>query len=120
MPNADGVTSHDSPGGIQLRLPTTSLGRWSMWLGVAFLAMFALNSVFVGIFGATTDPQLNYISRTYMPYYGIAMLLVGFSAGIVALVAVIRQRERSLVTMLTVLPALFVVVLLVGELVFPH
>ena len=32
-------------------LPKTKLGRWSMWLAVAFILMFAVNSVFIGLLG---------------------------------------------------------------------
>jgi len=113
-------TSGDSGGGFHARLPDTSLGKWSMWIAVAFVAMFAINMVLVGVFGTTTNAAYNAFSSTYLPYYVIAMLGAGVTAGIVGVVAMLMQKERSVVTLLAVLPALFVIFLLVGEFAVPH
>lgn len=101
-------------------LPTTKLGRWSMWLAVAFILMFAINTVFVGVFGTTTNETMNAFSRSVMPFYGIAMLLVGMSAGVVGLLSIIRHHERSWVAWATLLPMAFVLFLLIGEFATPH
>ncbi len=106
--------------GFNTKLPVTTLGKWSMWIAVAFIVMFAINTVFVGALGTSTDPGWQVFSSTYLPYYGIGMLAVGFAAGVVGLVAILKQRERSLVTLLTIVPALFVVVFLLGEFLVPH
>ena len=57
--------------------------------------------------------------QSILPFYGIAMLLCGLAAGIVGLVAITRQHERSWLVWLTVLPLAWVVFMLVGELVLP-
>ena len=103
-----------------LRLPTTRLGRWSMWLAVAFIAMFALNTLALGVFGTTTNETLNAFSRNVMPFYGIAMLLVGISAGVVGLTSIVKNHERSWVVWATLLPLAFVLSLLIGEFAVPH
>ena len=41
-------------------------------------------------------------------------------AGVLALVAWFRSAERSLLVLLTLLPALFAVYFVVGEFAFPH
>jgi len=102
------------------KLPTTTLGKWSMWLGVAFIVMFAINSVFVGALGTSTDPGWRAFSQTYLPFYGIGMLLVGFSAGIVGFVSIVGQKERSFVALLMIVPTLFVLMFLLGEFLVPH
>ena len=102
------------------KLPVTALGKWSMWIAVAFIVMFAINAVFVGALGTSTDPGWQAFSSTYLPFYGIGMLAVGLAAGVVGLVAILKQKERSLITLLTILPALFVVVFLLGEFLVPH
>jgi hypothetical protein len=58
--------------------------------------------------------------RTFLIFYGIFMLLCGLSAGVIGLVALIRNRERSWFVWLAVLPGAFVLFLLLGELLVPH
>jgi len=106
--------------GFDAKLPATVLGKWSMWLAVAFVVMFAINMVFVGVFGTSTDPAWRSFSSTYLPFYGITLMLCGFVSGIVGIVAIFKQGERSLITLLTVVPTLFVIVFLLGEFLVPH
>ncbi len=91
-----------------------------MWLAAAFILMFAMNTVFVGVFGTTTNETMNAFSRDVMPFYGIGMLLVGFSAGVVGLISIIRSHERSWVVWATLLPMAFVLFFLIGEFAVPH
>jgi hypothetical protein len=91
-----------------------------MWLAVAFIVGFMINSAFVGVFGTSTNVAVNDFSRTYMPYWGITLFAVGFAAGVVGLVAILKDKERSIVTLLTLIPTLFVVMFLIGEFAFPH
>jgi len=53
------------------------------------------------------------------PFYGIAMLTCGLAAGVTAALAVVRQGERSWLVFLPLLPALFVLFLVVGEFLGP-
>ena len=101
-------------------LPTTRLGRWSMWLAVAFIVMFAINSVFIGVLGTSTNETTNAFSRTVMPFYGIGMLMLGASAGAVGLISIIKDHERSWVVWATLLPLALVLFLLIGEFTTPH
>ena len=101
-------------------LPTTKLGRWSMWLAVAFIVMFAINSVFIGALGTSANEAVNAFSRTVMPFYGIGMLMVGVCAGAVGLISIVRDHERSWVAWATLLPLAFVLFLLIGEFTTPH
>ena len=55
-----------------------------------------------------------------LPFYGIAMLLCGFAAMVLAIIAVIKERERSWLVILPLLPGLWVLFRLVGEFLFPH
>lgn len=106
--------------GINTNLPVTKPGKWAMWLLAAFVVMMALNAVFVGVFGTTTNQALDEFSRMYMPYWGIAMLAVGATSGVLALVAMIAKKERSIVTLISIAPLAFVILLLLGELLIPH
>ena len=95
--------------------PHTRLGWRSVWLGITFAVLFLINS-FVFMPSSSDAPWRHVI----LPFYGIFMLLCGLGSGIVGLIAVIRQHERSWLVWLTILPSLFVLFLLVGEFLFPH
>lgn len=118
--HAAGASGESGNGGFNAKMPVTKLGRVSMWLALAFVVMFIINMPLVGVFGQTGNATLNEFSRTYLPYYGISMFAFGFAGGVVGLVAIFKQKERSLLTLLTVLPMLFVIVFLIGEFAFPH
>lgn len=114
------VGTGGSSRGFRTGLPTTRTGKVSMWLAVAFLVGFAINSVLVGVVGTTEDAAVSDFSRTYLPYWGVALFACGFAAGVVGLVAILKDGERSLVTLLTLVPALFVTMFLIGEFLVPH
>ncbi len=120
MTHPPAMDTRDPSRGFLTRLPTTRLGKVSMWLAVAFVVGFAINSVLVGVFGTSTNPAMNEFSRTYLPYWGIALFSCGFLAGVVGLVAILKDKERSVVSLLTLVPALFVIVFLLGEFLVPH
>ena len=95
--------------------PSTRLGWWAVGLGALFIVLFLINStVFMP---SSSDAPWRHI---FLPFYGIGMLACGLAAGITGLVAVIRQRERSWLVWLTLLPGLFVLLILLGELLVPH
>jgi len=48
------------------------------------------------------------------------MLLCGLGAMVLALIAVIREHERSWLVFLPLLPGLWVLFMVMGELLFPH
>lgn len=106
--------------GFVTRMPETRLGRIAMWLALAFAVGFALNIGIVAVVGESIDPAVNEFSRTYLPYWGVTLMGTGFVSGIVALFAIFKEHERSIVTLLTVVPTLFVVMFLLGEFLMPH
>ncbi len=106
--------------GFDAGLPKTTLGKWSMWLAAVFVVGMGINAALLAVFGTSTNESLNEFSSTYMPYWGIVLFGCGFAAGVVGLIAIIKQHERSLVTLVTLVPALFVIVFLLGEFLIPH
>ena len=120
LQSAGSAGMRSTPENRLFSLPTTKLGRWSMWLAVAFMVMFAINSVFIGAFGTSTNETMNAFSRTVMPFYGIGMLLAGVSGGVLGLISIIKNHERSWVVWATLLPLAFVLFLLIGEFAVPH
>jgi hypothetical protein len=101
-------------------LPTSRLGRWSMWLAVAFVVMFAINTfVFMPISGVK-DPTVVMFRTTVLPFYGVGMMLCGAIAGVVGLMSIIKDHERSWVVWLTIVPMAFVIFFVLGEFLVPH
>jgi len=95
--------------------PSTRPGWWSVGLAVVFvLAMILNGAVFMQV------PERVAWQRTILIFYGFAMLACGLASLIVALVAMIRQRERSWLVWLPLLTGLFVTFLLLGEFLVPH
>jgi len=95
--------------------PSTPLGWWSIGLGATFVVLFMINAT-VFMPSTVVVPW----RQTILPYYGIFMLLCGLASGIVGLIALVRRRERSWLVWLTVLPALWVLFMVLGEFLVPH
>ena len=93
--------------------PGTAPGRWAVRLGITFLVLFMINSIFMSL--RTNAPW----EEKVLPVYGIFMLLCGLASGILGLTAVIGQRERSLPVWLTILPLLLIIFLFLGEVLGP-
>jgi len=68
--------------------PGTRLGWWAVGLLAVFAVMFIINAA---VFVPTAQGVSNSTWRqTFLPFYGIFLMLCGLVAGIVGLVAVIR------------------------------
>ncbi len=98
--------------------PATRLGKWAVGLAAAFVVMFIVNTaIFMPLWMYAPDAPWR---QALLPVYGIFMMLCGLAAGIVALVAVIREHERSWLVWLTLLPWAFALFFVTGELLVPH
>jgi Na+(H+)/acetate symporter ActP len=98
--------------------PSTRPGKWAVRLAGLFVVLFIINSaVFMP---ASQYPSNTWWMSTYLPFYGIFMILCGLAAGVIALMAVIRKHERSWLVWLTLLPWAFLLFLLLGEFLVPH
>lgn len=116
-----GGSGTETPGGgFTAKMPMTRLGRISMWLGVAFAIGFGINTGITAVVGTSTNPAVNEFSRTYLPFWGVSLFGCGFAAGTVGLVAILKDRERSVITLLTLVPMLFVMMFVLGEFLVPH
>jgi hypothetical protein len=58
--------------------------------------------------------------HTLLPFYGIFMMLCGLAAGVVGLIALLRNHDRSWLVWLSILTGAFVVFFLLGEFLVPH
>lgn len=97
------------------KLPVSRLGWWSVGLAVLYSLMGIINNlVFMRL------PEETPWRLTVLPYYGIVMLLVGLSAGVVALMAIFRYRERSWLVWLTLVQWAFTLFFIFGEFLIAH
>lgn len=95
-------------------MPTTSVGRWALWLEVAFVVLFAIAMIAV----ANNGHDYILFGLVGWPPYGIVMLALGLVAGGLAITALVK-RDRSWLLWAMLLVPIFVVVLLVGEFLIP-
>jgi hypothetical protein len=98
--------------------PTTRLGWWAVWLMAAFVVMFIINStVFVPSSQIVSDAGWRH---SWLPFYGVLMALCGLAGSGFGLIALLRKHERSWLVWLTLLPGVFMLFLLLGEVLIPH
>lgn len=100
------------------RPPETRLGWWAVGLGAAFVVMFALNMLVLMPLNAFSAGDEWY--QFLLPPYGIFMILCGLLSGILGLIALLRQHERSWLVWLTLLPGAIVLFFVLGEFTNPH
>ncbi len=95
--------------------PLTRLGWWAGSLLITFIILFFINAFVL------MPPGTNALfPRTFLIFYGIFMIMCGLAAGIVGLISVIWQHERSWFVWLAIMPGAFVLFLLLGEFLVPH
>jgi len=100
-------------------LPTTTLGKWSVWSGIAFLILMVI--VFMSVIFTVKDqiPQ-----SFFDPLWAAIALIIagacGTAALVTGLVSIIRNKERAILVFLAVVAGVFALFFLLGELLFPH
>jgi hypothetical protein len=87
--------------------PATHLGWWAVGLMAAYVVMYIITMAVIAL------------RLSLPPIYGIFMQLCGLAAGIVSLVAIVKQHERSWLVWVALLPGIFVIFLLLGEFLVP-
>jgi hypothetical protein len=107
------MTTH--PGSTFLQRPGTRPGWWALSLAFAFEIMNLINSaVFMRL------PENVLWRQTVLPVYGIFMMLCGVSAGVVGLIAIVRNHERSWLVWLAILVGFFALLFILAEFLIPH
>jgi len=111
--------SGSAPPSRVLSLPASRLGRWSMWLVVVFIALFVMNVLVISPLADDAGGRVEF-AAALMPAFAIAMLLTGFSAGVIGLVSIIRHRERSWIVWLALIVTVLITWFVLGEILVPH
>ena len=102
-------------------LPTTTLGKWTIGLVIAALLCFAvfIIEVATGLRGGDTldltDPS--------QLWPAMPMLLAGFfvvSSMATGVIGIVKSKERSVLVFVAAVLGLFVLLLVVGQFLFPQ
>ena len=105
-------------------IPTTILGKWSVGLIVAMPILFLIGTSFNNIFypskpaGATILADI--AARPALTLTMLAGITAGISAFVTGLLAIFRQKDYTLLVYLSSLLGAFLVLFLMGEILFPH
>ncbi|MBX7235535.1 MAG: hypothetical protein K1X65_14205 [Caldilineales bacterium] len=95
--------------------PSTRLGWEAVALAAVFAVLFVVNAAVL-----MPTPDVLARERAFRIAYGVAMLACGLTAGLLALVAVIRRHERSWLVGFTLIFGLMLLALILGEFLIPH
>lgn len=106
------------------KAPDTHTGRWSLWLIIAMPLFFLLGSLFTNtLYASTPSGDSILLDIALRPALSLFMLS-GMAAGVLAffsgLLAIIRDKERSIFVFASTLIGSLMVLFLIGEIVFPH
>jgi len=83
-------------------VPHTKLGWWSVGLGGLFTLLFIS------------------VLNEWIRFSGFLIMVMGVSAGILTLIALIWKKERSWMIWFVLLPGLFAILFSLGEILVPH
>jgi hypothetical protein len=97
------------------QLPATSPGWWAVGLAAVYLVMLLINSAV--LMRISEDMPWR---TTVLPFYGIFMILSGLAAGVIGLIALLRNHERSWLVWMAIVPGLSAFVFILGEFLMPH
>jgi len=98
-------------------LPTTSLGKWS----VLFVVCFALSiaALYLLIFLGERGGD-GFFTNLWLAIPGLLAGVFGILSFAVGAFAILRQRDRSVLTFAATILGLFVLLFVTGEILFPH
>ena len=91
-------------------------GRRAGWFALGFVALAALAALRVLLLGDSESTG----GTAWMLITGFGALICGLTSGVLAMVALLRHGERSLVAWLALAPGLLALAFLLMELLFPH
>lgn len=99
-------------------MPKTRLGKWSVGLVVVFFVLLGIGQIIVRFQGSREDQTFLSNPLLSIPMLGSgAAAILAFFTGIVA---IIKNKERSILVFLSTLLGLLVLIFVLGEILFPH
>ena len=83
-------------------LPTTKLGKWALWLSVAFIILITIKIVL------------------WLPLPTFVLAALGIAGFIVGMIAIIKDKDRAVLIFVSILVGILIILWTVLEFVFPH
>lgn len=112
-----GPVSRPAPDGWRRRvLPTSRFGRLAGWFALAFAVWFLVVSPLT----MAVQGNVQSIPVPVLIAVGWAGFGSGFVAGVLALVAILREGERAVLAFAYLVPLAIVVAFVLGEIFLPH
>ena len=102
-------------------MPKTKLGKWSVGLGIAFVALMALSLlVAVTIGGDAAVVAASLLLSILNVTLNHALNLAGLLSLLLGIFTIIKYKEWSVCKYLAVLYGLALLMFVLGEFLFPH
>ena len=105
-------------------MPATTAGKWSVGAAIVMPLMFVIGTSFTNsLYSSIPAGDTILADIAARPALALTMLAgmgAGISALIAGLVAIIRQKERSVLVFISSSIGALLVLFLAGEILFPH
>ena len=98
-------------------IPKTQLGKWSIWLIIAFIVLFMSFQLLVASGQRGGDTFFSNLALS------VPMLIAGISgisAFFTGIIGIIRNKERSFLAFISTIIGFFILFFVLGEFLFPH
>ena len=105
-------------------MPLSSLGKWSVVLIIVMPLLFILGASFTNsLYKSVPSGDTILADIALRPALALTML-AGMASGIIAfitgLLAILTKKEKAVFVYLSTLIGAFLVIFLIGEILFPH
>ena len=98
-------------------IPKTRLGKWSIWLIIAFIVLFVTFQLLVALGqrgGAT------FFSNLALSVPMLMAGISGISAFFTGIIGIIKSKERSVLVFIASIIGFFILFFVLGEFLVPH
>ena len=97
--------------------PSTTLGKWSVWLIIGFIVLFAIFQILVALGQRGGDTFFSNLALSVpMSIAGIS----GISAFFTGIIGIIKYRDRSISIFISTTIGFLILLFILGEILFPH
>ncbi len=83
-------------------LPVIKLGKWALWLSVAFIVLITIKIVL------------------WFPLPTFVLAALGIAGFIVGMIAIIKDKDRAVLTFVAIFVGVLIILWTILEFVFPH
>lgn len=105
-------------------MPKTLLGKWSIGLIIAMPVLFFAGASFTNtLYSNVPAGNTIFEDMSNRPVLALSMLagmVAGALAFVAGIVAIVRQKERARIVYVATVIGAFLLLFLIGELLFPH